>query len=185
MGGWVCWSQLKKVIKRVANELSELGLTSEVLKDLLENGQEAIPPPALSELSPEEAATAVNVTRSGRTTPTPARVQASTSARLSRNGKADGDSSEDEDEAEAYMDGLKKDFKGKGVAKPKAKRKRRAHATYEFAGKHTLGPHATAVVPRSFARAHCILGDRSRRHPRAPRTAHPDRLLFRLVRISL
>lgn len=32
--------QLKKVINRVAAELEELGLTSEVLKDLLEGGRE-------------------------------------------------------------------------------------------------------------------------------------------------
>lgn len=135
---WSIHLQLKKVIKRVANELSELGLTSEVLKDLLENGQESIPPPAISELSPGEAAKAVDVTRagpsSGRTTPTPARVQAAKA--INGRTKADGDSSEDEDEAEAFMDGLKKDIKGKSVdkGKGKVKRKRRAHATYEFAG---------------------------------------------------
>ncbi len=128
--------QLKKVIKRVANELSELGLTSEVLKDLLENNYEAIPPPALSELSPDEAANVVNVTRggvsSGRTTPTQTGTKAS--GGLNGHAKAEGDSSEDEDEAQDFMSGLKKDFKGKKVAKPKGPRKRRAHATYEFAG---------------------------------------------------
>lgn len=164
--------QLKKVIKRVANELSELGLTSEVLKDLLENGQEAVPPPALSELSLIEAAKVVEVTRggvsSGRTTPTsasPARAGA-----LNGHAKADGDSSEDEDEAEAFIDGLKKDFNGIKAAKAKERRKRRAHATYEFAGTSSFVPTPSHCSPgEHFANMRlliCSIGTHEHPEPR-------------------
>ena len=123
--------QLKKVINRVASELAELGLTNDVLKDLLESRPE----------TPE-------VLESDRMQPTAG------SSRLCRDGDAKEDAhasvspvdepvsprtgreiawagSEDEDQHNAA--GL--DSKRKG--KRRAIRRRRATASYELGGAFT------------------------------------------------
>lgn len=96
--------QLKKVINRVASELEELGLTSEVLRDLLEKG------PA-GEGTVEELVQGEGKTVRGE---------------AGREGKKfvwEMDSSADEGDVE-----------GDQVRKRRSSRRRRARASYELAG---------------------------------------------------
>lgn len=171
----LCDLQLKKVIKRVASELSELGLTSEVLKDILESNNEAVPPPPIQELSTEEAANVKTTTRPS-TPSTPTGLEPNGHGRL--RAQVDEDSSDEESGKDAHSKfnkGLKPDSPPERRGKPA--RKRRAHATYEFAG---WSPHAPCTRRPDrrltlFALTH--------RHAREPRASDPDRVLFRLVRV--
>lgn len=128
-----CSQQLKKVINRVANELKDLGLTSEVLKDLL-NQQS----PQKTHGAPVQGTqTAGNGSSVGRASkPGP-------SAAKDGNAKDESEASIQEviDEAEGVVETeedlpeagrMPLDAKGKGKAK--ATRKRRVRATYELGG---------------------------------------------------
>ncbi|KAL8292414.1 hypothetical protein RQP46_001026 [Phenoliferia psychrophenolica] len=123
------YRKLKKVINRVASELAELGLTSDVLKDLLESrpttpevplDREAYPPAGPSRLRDDDDKDAASVHVSAAES-----IRDPDSPRIGR--EIDWDTS-DEDQANPNGSGVK----GKG--KRRVSRRRRATASYELGG---------------------------------------------------
>lgn len=137
--------QLKKVINRVASELSDLGLTSEVLKDLL------------AEREPVVDSTAEPSGRRGSSS-SPRRARSNTVRETSPSAGGDEDdkveadvrveavedepwhSSEEEEEEAAA--GLSARQRGKRRA-----RQRRAKASYELAGERSRPSHWCPLPP--------------------------------------
>jgi hypothetical protein len=126
--------QLKKVINRVASELKDLGLTSEVLKELLENHQRASnSPPSSSSALPATHATPPTAQANGH-------VRWSDSEDDGKNAGSEARIEEVIDEAEGVVlegeegEGMSEKKKGKQSAEGKGVRKRRVRATYELAG---------------------------------------------------
>ncbi|GAA5866156.1 hypothetical protein JCM8547_000616 [Rhodosporidiobolus lusitaniae] len=134
------YRKLKKVINRVASELKDLGLTSEVLKELLENHQKASssPPSSSSALPPTSL-------------PTSSPPLASSGIRwapdVQEDEKQEGETRIEEvlDEAEGVVEAPEEMEREEGEMSEKKKgkqkeggkeglRKRRVRATYEFAG---------------------------------------------------
>ncbi|GAA6010494.1 hypothetical protein JCM10207_001332 [Rhodosporidiobolus poonsookiae] len=131
------YRKLKKVINRVASELKDLGLTSEVLKDLLETQQAVDSPPSSSTALPSRAPRAA------------APVQSTSSVRWAsdEDEKEGGETRIEEviDEAEGVIEAPEEEaemsdkqrgkLKDEGGGKKGAKvRKRRVRATYELGG---------------------------------------------------
>lgn len=145
-------SQLKKVINRVANELKDLGLTSEVLKDLL------------NQQSPQKKKDAEPVHQKateGRGSTLRWADEPGTSVAQDEDAKEEADASIQEviDEAEGVVETeedlpeagrVPLDAKGKGKAK--ATHKRRVRATYELGGQsRTASRLSNATDPTSLA----------------------------------
>ncbi|KAK4052796.1 hypothetical protein OIV83_002083 [Microbotryomycetes sp. JL201] len=123
------YHKLKKVLNRVASELASLGLTSDVLRDLLgstlqtQSSQSATP----GESKSARRADTQTLVRELSSDSLAKSVGASASVH-SVDDSLVGESSEDDDHAKP--NGLSDKQKGKR----KARRRRRAHASYELAG---------------------------------------------------
>lgn len=140
-------AQLKKVINRVANELKELGLTSDVLRDLLQAKKAASPPagPAAKlhadnhvRWSNGNAAPAAQTAGQADSDAKDQGVQTGVQEALDDVANSLAEASEDEVDD---LDGLSAKARGKR----KATRKRRVHATYELRGMSGGGPIGAAL----------------------------------------
>jgi len=142
-------AQLKKVINRVANELKDLGLTSEVLKELLQQpGATAAAGPS----SPPKPA-AAPLPSSG-TLRWADQEGAGSGSDDEKNGGSEARIEEVLDEVEGVVEAEEEDgaqLSEKAKGKQKAVRKRRVRASYELGGASCLSLSLSLRVARTQA----------------------------------
>lgn len=128
-------NQLKKVINRVANELKDLGLTSEVLKELLQQpGATSAGAAAGPSSPPEPPASAVPA--SGGTLRWADQEPAGSGSDDEKNAGSEARIEEVLDEVEGVVEAEEEEprMSEKAKGKQKAVRKRRVRASYELGG---------------------------------------------------